>query len=85
MPVHIKSKWDRSTRIQAEVGQRISGSAADPSFGGWIRSRRLRRRSAPVVVIVLVLFIINWYLLLKYMKATKDNEMDSSTAKPKAE
>ncbi|KAF4044855.1 Pleckstrin homology domain-containing protein [Phytophthora infestans] len=42
-------------------------------------------RSAPVVVIVLVLFIINWYLLLKYMKATKDNEMDSSTAKPKAE
>ncbi|KAG2811283.1 hypothetical protein JG687_00001412 [Phytophthora cactorum] len=43
-------------------------------------------RSAPAVVIVLVLFIMDWFLLLKYMKSTSDNELDpSSTTKPKAE
>ncbi|ETK92846.1 hypothetical protein F441_03989 [Phytophthora nicotianae CJ01A1] len=43
-------------------------------------------RSAPTVVIVLVLFIMDWYLLLLYMKNTSDNELNSSSmAKPKTE
>ncbi|KAG7380602.1 hypothetical protein PHYPSEUDO_006996 [Phytophthora pseudosyringae] len=43
-------------------------------------------RSAPAVVIVLVLFVMDWYLLLKYMKRASDKELDpSSEAKPKAE
>ncbi|OWZ20685.1 hypothetical protein PHMEG_0004860 [Phytophthora megakarya] len=42
-------------------------------------------RSAPVVVIVLVLFIMDWYLLLKVMKQAKDKELDSASTKPKTE
>ncbi|GMF64597.1 unnamed protein product [Phytophthora lilii] len=43
-------------------------------------------RSAPAVVIVLVLFIMDWYLLLKYMKRESDDETESSlSAKPKTE
>ncbi|KAL4144827.1 hypothetical protein PRNP1_013952 [Phytophthora ramorum] len=43
-------------------------------------------RSAPAVVIVLVLFIMDWYLLLKYMKDAADDELDtSSSTKAKTE
>jgi hypothetical protein len=41
-------------------------------------------RSAPAVVIVLVLFIVDWFLLLKYMKRVADTELDPSP-KAKAE
>ncbi|RLN98476.1 hypothetical protein BBJ28_00006549 [Nothophytophthora sp. Chile5] len=45
-------------------------------------------RSAPAVVIVLVLFVVDWYLLLKYMKRSWCSEKDvtpSSSTKAKAE
>ncbi|GMF45223.1 unnamed protein product [Phytophthora fragariaefolia] len=45
-------------------------------------------RSAPVVVILLVLFAIDWYLFIKYMKHSSggdDTLSTSSSTKPKAE
>ncbi|KAK1944779.1 hypothetical protein P3T76_003312 [Phytophthora citrophthora] len=39
-------------------------------------------RSAPPALIVLVLFVMDWYLFLQYMKRASDNELST---KPKAE
>lgn len=50
-------------------------------FAAVINVALLSIRSAPSALIVLVLFIMDWYLLLQYMKRASGNEL----TKPKAE
>ncbi|KAL3671284.1 hypothetical protein V7S43_003216 [Phytophthora oleae] len=52
-------------------------------FAAVLNVALLSVHSAPSALIVLVLFIIDWYLLLQYVKRASDNEQDST--KPKAE